>query len=162
MKSTEKYYPDYFSDFKMNELLFVHPVLTDSLYLYVLGEFSNRSDAESYLLFAREKGFKDGYIVNQYDLISEPKQLISLTGSGRRSGTVKIYIIQLKASKVPLNLAQFRGIDGVREIKGNDGYLRYVYGEFEGFSKAKAELENLQKTGYKDAFIKEYNLLIKQ
>lgn len=162
MKSTEKYYPDYFSDFKMNELLFVHPVLTDSLYLYVLGEFSNRSDAESYLSFAREKGFKDGYIVNQYDLIAEPKQLISLTGSGRRSGAVRIYIIQLKASKVPLNTAQFRGIEGVREIKGNDGYIRYVYGEFEGFSKAKAELENLQKAGYKDAFIKEYNLLIKQ
>jgi outer membrane protein OmpA-like peptidoglycan-associated protein len=162
MKSSEKYYPDYFSDFKMNELLFVRPVLKDSLYLYVLGEFSDRSDAESYLSFAKEKGFRDGYIVNQYDLVSEPKQLINLTGSARRSGNVRIYIIQLRASKVPLDITLFKGIEGVREIKGNDGYYRYVYGEFEGFSKAKTELGNLQKSDYKDAFIKDYYFLIKQ
>jgi outer membrane protein OmpA-like peptidoglycan-associated protein len=162
MKSAEKYYPDYFRDFNMNELLFVRPVLKDTLYLYILGEFSDKSDAESYLSFAKGKGFKDAYIVNQYDLMEEPKQLISRTGTGRRSSDLRIYIIQLKASKVPINIAQFSGIEGVREIKGNDGYIRYVYGEFEGFSKAKTALDNVQKTGFKDAFIKEFNFLIKQ
>jgi hypothetical protein len=146
----------------MNELLFVRPVLKDTLYLYILGEFSDKSDAESYLSFAKGKGFKDAYIVNQYDLMEEPKQLISRTGTGRRSSDLRIYIIQLKASKVPINIAQFSGIEGVREIKGNDGYIRYVYGEFEGFSKAKTALDNVQKTGFKDAFIKEFNFLIKQ
>ena len=138
------------------------PVFKDSLYLYVLGEFYDWSDAESYLSFAKEKGFKDGYIVNQYELMDEPKLLINSSGVSRRNSDVNIYIIQLKASKVPLKLNQFRGIEGVKEIKGNDGYFRYVYGEFEGFTKAKAALENVQKSGYKDAFIKEYNLLIKQ
>jgi hypothetical protein len=162
MKSNEKFYPDYFSDFKMNELFFVRPVLKDSVYLYILGEFSNMSSAESFLTFARGKGFPDGYIVNQYELLNESKQLLNSSGGIKRSSNIKIYIIQLKASKIPLNLNQFRGIEGVKEIKGNDGYYRYVYGEFEGFYKAKSSLEIVHKSGFKDAFIKEYNLLIKQ
>jgi outer membrane protein OmpA-like peptidoglycan-associated protein/tetratricopeptide (TPR) repeat protein len=162
MQSSEKYYPDYFKDFRMNELLFVRPVFRDSVYLYVLGEFNDKSDAESYLKFARDKGFKDGYIVNQYDMQEPPRQLINITEVSRRSGETKIYIIQLKASSAPLNINQFRPLEKVKEIKGSDGYYRYVFGEFEGFSAAKTALENIQKSGRKDAFIKEYGLLIKQ
>jgi outer membrane protein OmpA-like peptidoglycan-associated protein len=162
MKSKEKFYPDYFSDFRMNELFFVRPVFRDSVYIYILGEFTDKSDAESYLKFAREKGFKEGYIVNQYDIQEPEHQLMSMGDAGRRSGEIKIYIIQLKASKTPLDLTQFKALEKVKEIKGNDGYYRYVFGEFEGFSRAKTRLENIQKSGYKDAFIKEYNLLIRQ
>ena len=66
------------------------------------------------------------------------------------------------ATKRPVNLNQFKALEKVKQIKGKDGFYRYVFGEFEGFSKAKTALENIQKSGYKDAFIKEYNLLIKQ
>jgi len=162
MKSREKFYPDYFSDFSMNELFFVHPVLRDSLYLYILGEFNNRSDAESYLKFAKEKGFKEGYIIDQYELQEPARQLMNQPEAGRRNGVGKIYIIQLSASKVPLNISQFKVHEKVKEIKGNDGYYRYIFGEFEGFLKAKTALEEAQKSGYKDAFIKEYNQLIRQ
>ena len=163
LKSSEKFYPDYFSDFKMNELFFVRPVFIDSVYLYILGEFNERSEAETYLKFAREKGFSGSYIINQYDIQEPPRQLMNQSeGGGRRTGSAKIYIIQLRASKTQLNINQFRSIEKVKELKGNDGYFRYVFGEFEGFSKAKSALEIVQKSGYKDAFIKEYNLLIKQ
>jgi outer membrane protein OmpA-like peptidoglycan-associated protein/tetratricopeptide (TPR) repeat protein len=162
MESPEKYYPDYFRDFRMSELFFVRPVLRDSVYLYILGEFKDKSDAESYLKFAREKGFKDGYIVNQYEMQEPPRQLINLTEVGRRSGEIKIYIIQLRASKTPLNINGFKVGGEIKEIKGNDGYYRYVFGEFEGFSKAKTALGSIHKSGYKDAFIKEYGLLIIQ
>ena len=162
MKSPEKYYPDYFSTFKMNELFFVRPVFRDSVYLYFLGEFTNKSDAESYLGFVKEKGFKDGYIVNQYEMQEPPRQLMNLSDRGRRNGVTKIYIIQLMATKRPVNLNQFKALEKVKQIKGKDGFYRYVFGEFEGFSKAKTALENIHKSGYKYAFIKEYNLLIKQ
>ena len=162
MKSDEKYFPDYFKDFSMNELLFVKPVLKDSLYLYVLGEFSDRSDAESYLAFAKEKGFRESYIVDQYDLAEEPKQLINLSGPPRRSGEPAIYTIQLRASLVPIKLSEFKQIEGIREVKGKDSYYRYVYGEYVGFSKARTALDTIQKSGYKEAFIKEYSLLFNQ
>lgn len=162
LKSDEKYFPDYFKDFSMNELLFVKPVLKDSLYLYVLGAFSDRSDAESYMAYAKEKGFRDSYIVDQYDLTTEPKQLINLSGPPRRSGEPVIYTIQLRASLTPIKLSEFRQVEGVREIKGKDNYYRYVCGEFVGFSKARAVLETIQKSGFKEAFIKESNLLFNQ
>jgi len=162
MRSPEKYYPDYFSDFMLNEQFFVHPVYRDSVYLYILGEFTDKSDAESYLKFAGEKGFKDAYIVNQYEIQEQPRQLMNQPEAGRRSGVGKIYIIQLRASKTPLNISQFKVQEKVKEIKGNDGYYRYVFGEFEGFLKAKTALDDIQKAGYKDAFIKEYNQLIRQ
>jgi hypothetical protein len=162
MKSAEKYFPDYFRDFSMNELLFVRPVQKDSLFLYILGEFSNRSDAESYLVFAREKGFRDGYIIDQYDLAEEPRQLVNISGPVHRSADPGIYTIQLRASVTPLRLSEFKGLDGVREVKGKDVYYRYVYGEYAGFSKARAVLETVQKSGYMEAFIKEYSLLLSQ
>ena len=162
MKSPEKYYPDYFSDFRLNEIFFVHPVYKDSVYLYILGEFTDKSDAESYLKFAGEKGFKEAYIVIQYEIQEQPRQLINQPEVGRRSGVGKIYIIQLSASRTPLNINQFKVQEKVKEIKGNDGYYRYVFGEFEGFLKAKTALDDIQKAGYKDAFIKEYNQLIRQ
>jgi len=162
LKSTEKYFPDYFRDFSLNEFLFVRPVQKDSLYLYVLGEFSNRPDAESYLAFAREKGFKDGYIIDQYDLAEEPRQLVSISGPVHRSAEPGIYTIQLRASVTPIKISDFKGVDGVKEVKGKDVYYRYVYGEFAGFSKARSALETVQKAGYKEAFIKEYSLLLNQ
>jgi outer membrane protein OmpA-like peptidoglycan-associated protein len=162
MKSPEKYYPDYFSDFKINELFFVRPVFIDSIYLYVLGEFTNKSDAESYLTFAREKGFKDGYIANQYELMQPPRQLMDKPDAGMRTAKIKVYTIQLKASKAPLNVKTFSVGQQVKEIKGNDGYYRYIFGEYEGFSRAVRALEKTHKSGYKDAFIKEYGLLIQQ
>jgi outer membrane protein OmpA-like peptidoglycan-associated protein len=162
MKSAEKFYPDYFNDFKMNELFFVRPVFRDSVYLYILGEFADRSEAEKYLAFAKEKGFKDGYIVNQYEIQAPPRQLISETDANRRSGATRVYIIQLEASKTPLDLNKYKSLEKVREIKGNDGFYRYVFGEFEGFSTAKKALDDVHYSGYKNAFIKEYGLLIRQ
>jgi outer membrane protein OmpA-like peptidoglycan-associated protein len=162
MKSQEKFYPDYFSDFKMDELFFVRPLIIDSTYFYILGEFKDKSDAESYLIFARNKGFNNCYVVNQYEIQTPHRQLIHESSSGKRIGITKIYTIQLRASKVPLNMDSFKLEEKVREIKGKDGYYRYIYGEFEGFSNAKAALIKVHNTGYGTAFIKEYVLLIKQ
>jgi len=75
MKSREKFYPDYFSDFSMNELFFVHPVLRDSLYLYILGEFNNRSDAESYLKFAKKRDLRKGTLLISMNYRNQPANL---------------------------------------------------------------------------------------
>jgi outer membrane protein OmpA-like peptidoglycan-associated protein len=162
LKSPEKFYPDYFREFNLNELLFVCPVFRDSLYFYMLGDFTSRSQAGVYLDFVREKGFKTGYIVNQYDVQEPPLQLMNKSTKGRISGSINTYTIQLRASASPLQNNNFKSIEGVQEIKGKDGLFRYIMGEYEGFSKAKEALENVHRSGYTDAFIKEYNLLMRQ
>ena len=43
------------------------------------------------------------------------------------------YTIQLKATRKPVKMSEFKGIEGVREIVSEDGYYRYVTGEFSIF-----------------------------
>ena len=162
LKSHEKYFPDYFKDFNLGELLFVRPVLKDSLYYYILGDFANKSDADSYLSLAKEKGFNESYVADQYALAEEPRQLISQPGPNLHGGEPGIYVIQLKASIVPLKISEFKGINNIREVKGKDKYYRYVYGEYTGFSKVTVALDSVRKLGYGEAFIKDYKLLISQ
>ena len=162
LKSGEKYYPDYFRNLRMDELLFVRPVIKDSLYYYVLGEFTEKSDAFSYLKYSVENGFPDAYIVDQYDLSSDASVSLNSYSGHEQSKVAKVYTIQLQAVRTPLKNKTFSGLKDVRELYGPDGYYRYVYGEFEGFSKAKNAIQKVNSAGYKDAFIREYNNLIDQ
>ncbi|MBK7133410.1 MAG: OmpA family protein [Bacteroidales bacterium] len=151
----------YFRNLKIDETHFIRSLQIDSVTLYTLGLFYNRSDASKYLQYAKEKGFNDSYIVSQYEINSESKSLIDPNAGSRQAGTGKtVYTIQLKAARQPIKLKEFRGIDGIREIISEDGYYRYVTGEFSSFKKAKTALTPLVESGYKDAFIRELNLLI--
>jgi hypothetical protein len=80
------------------------------------------------------------------------------TVSGQTAGE-KVYTIQLKASKSQLNMNLFKGVDGISEVYSDDGYYRYVCGKFSSFTKAKIELVHLQESGFKNAFIREFNSL---
>ena len=57
---------------------------------------------------------------------------------------------------------EWPNIPGIREIQGSDGYYRYITGEYKGYSVAQDALETLQNSGFKNAFIKEINLLERQ
>jgi len=162
LKSKEKFFPDYFADFSMNELLFVRPVLKDSLYFYVLGEFSDMPDTEKYLDYARKKGFNEGYITDQYDLAGESRQLGANPGHMNIRKEPGVYTIQVRASVKQIKLSEFNGLNGIKEVKGKDVYYRYIYGEYEGFSKAREALDQVHRAGYHEAFIKEFTLLLSQ
>ena len=72
----------------------------------------------------------------------------------------KRYTIQISASKQRLNLKQFAKIDGVREIASDDGYYRYVCGDYSSFAEAQKALGNIKKTGLDKAFIRDFNTLL--
>jgi hypothetical protein len=57
-------------------------------------------------------------------------------------------------------MKEFKGIEGVREIVSEDGYYRYITGAYNSFINAKKELTRIIDSGYKDAFIRDLNLLI--
>jgi hypothetical protein len=73
-----------------------------------------------------------------------------------------VYTIQLKAARTQINMKEFEGVAGIREIYSEDDYYRYVTGEFSSFRKAKTALAPLQESKYKDAFIRELNYLLKK
>jgi outer membrane protein OmpA-like peptidoglycan-associated protein len=165
LKTKEKLYPGYFSGLIKNDLLFVRTIKVDTISMYVLGVFYNRADALKYLGYAREKGFDKAYILNQYDLENESRAVfnpdadkVAINHTGQR-----VYTIQLLATRNPLNISRiFSGLEGVREIKANDGYYKYSYGEYKALSKAKEALLSIKKLGYEDAFIRDLNLMISQ
>ncbi|MCX6325928.1 MAG: OmpA family protein [Bacteroidia bacterium] len=160
MKSMENLAPDYFRSLKMNEMHFIRSIKIDSVSLYFLGLFYNKTDAIKYLAYAKENGFKDAFIVNQYIIDNASESLINSETESRQIAGKIVYTIQLKAAREPLNMNQFKGIDGVREIASEDGYYRYVYGEYSSFTKAKDALVPFNESGFKEAFIRELNLLI--
>jgi hypothetical protein len=160
IKTREKLSSSYFNNLKINELKFIRTIEKDSLTFYILGTFYNKSDASEYLDFAREKGFKEAYIVNQYDLNSTLSTPLDLDSKASQTDNKLVYTVQLKAAVKQIEMKEFKGIYGIREIVCDDGYYRYIFGEFNTFKKAQDALAPFLKSGYPDAFVRDLNLLI--
>ncbi len=160
-RTKEKLQQDYFDNLELNGMLFIRTIPFDSVMIYAIGVFYNKTDAIKYLAYAKGKGYLDAYVVNQYDLNSVTKSAVRLTPIVSHATGKKIYTIQLKAnSRSPMNMSLFKEFKDVREILGEDGYYRYVTGEFDQYSQAKEALVQYIDAGFKDAFIRELNLLI--
>jgi hypothetical protein len=128
----------------------------DSVSLYVLGVFYTKAEAMKYLEFAREKGFDKAYILDQYELDNESRSTSSSDAKPDISQKGQmVYILQLKATKNPVNISEtFKGVEGVKEVNV-DGYYKYLYGEYSTLSKAKEALNVMKNSGFEDAFIKQ-------
>lgn len=154
-KTKDKLYPGYFSNLIKDEMLFVRTVPTDSLNLYALGVFYNRPDAVTYLGYLRENGLKDAYIINQYDL-DNVSVGVNTEKTVDNSILVKnVYTIQLKATKGPIDISKvFPGYEGVKEIADDNGFYKYLFGEYESIARAREVLSDVKKD-FEDAFIRE-------
>jgi hypothetical protein len=141
-------------------MLFIRTITSDSINSYALGVFYNKPDAIKYLGYVKEKGFTNAYVVNQYDLNDVARTNAKLTPVVSHTSGKRIYTVQLKAAISPINMGLFKDYKNVREILSEDGYYRYVMGEYTQFSKAKEVLLQVQDAGFKDAFIRELNLLV--
>jgi outer membrane protein OmpA-like peptidoglycan-associated protein/tetratricopeptide (TPR) repeat protein len=165
LKTGEKLRPGYFSALAIDDLMFIRTIKGDTISMYVLGVFYNKIDALKYLEYTKEKGFDKAYVLNQYDLDNESKAILNPDVKREALNRIdqRVYTIQLKASIYPLNMDRvFSGLEGVNEIRANDGLYKYYYGEYETLSRAKEALLSLKKSGYDDAFIRNLYLLISQ
>lgn len=156
---------DYFKELTNDNLLFIRTVKADSVSLYVLGVFYDKPDALKYLGFAREKGFGNAYILNQYELEDVSDTLLNPETKKAILNHVdpKSYTIQLGATKNPVNVNSiYSGLSGVLEIKAVDGLYKYYYGEYPTFTEAKDALSVVHKSGYEDAFIRNLYQLMTQ
>ena len=160
-ETTERLYPGYFSNLVQDEMLFVRTIRTDSLNRYTLGVFYNKPDADKYLAYLRENGFKDAFVISQYDLDKNEGMTITSTSPQEiEAATRRVFTVQLKATRTPLNIEKiFPGYEGVREVAAEDGFYKYYYGEFPSVAQAKEALLKAQKDN-PDAFIREINIRV--
>lgn len=148
--------PSYFSNVIKDEMLFVRTVKTDTANLYALGVFFNRSDAVTYLGYLKGLGLNKAYVINQYELdnlAGDSEQVITQP----QAQTRLVYSIQLKATRNPIDIDRiFPGYEGVREIVADDGFYKYVWGEYRSVAQAKEALVEVKKD-FDDAFIRQVN-----
>jgi hypothetical protein len=66
------------------------------------------------------------------------------------------YTIQVMALIFPKSKTNFKGLDTslIRGIEGDDGYTRYIYGQYASRDDALNTLHKAFSSGYKDAFIR--------
>jgi outer membrane protein OmpA-like peptidoglycan-associated protein/tetratricopeptide (TPR) repeat protein len=159
IKSVKRLESDYFKNLELHDIQIIKPIDTDSATLYVVGVFYNKNDASKYLDFAIKNGYKDAYIVNNYEISSATKSLTNGNSSGMATNANTVYTIQLIATRNPLDLNKFKGIEGVKQIASSDGFYRYICGKYSTYAEAKAAVVTYQKSGYKDAFVKDLSLL---
>jgi outer membrane protein OmpA-like peptidoglycan-associated protein len=123
-------------------------IITDKAFLYTSGNFDHKVDAMLLLNNAIDNGFPEAMIMEQKDLedlirnLSDP--IISVSAS---------FTIQIMALRNPVRTDFFRDLGNVTMFSGNDGFHRYVFGDFQYISEAQKELPRIQNMGYKDAFI---------
>jgi septal ring-binding cell division protein DamX len=70
----------------------------------------------------------------------------------------RIYTIQLKATRSPLDISRiFPDYEGVKEIRSEDGFYKYVVGEYKTYEEAKKAIEPIMED-FEDAFVREINI----
>lgn len=94
--------------------------------------------------------FNVGYC--QEDILSSlrtNKKIITTT-----EANAPYYAIQILAlEEPPQNAEFFQNIDVVKEYICEDGYVRYVVGEYHTFSEAAKDLDLYKEKGYTDVFV---------
>jgi outer membrane protein OmpA-like peptidoglycan-associated protein len=121
---------------------------SDGLYRIVYGKFTTKEEAVSELPELSLKGFKDVFVIDYSMIPVENEENLN------QSAQEDVFTIQLKALKTPVGKSYFRNLREVREITGDDGIFRYVYGEYTNIDNAKYELDRVRNLGYEDAFLK--------
>lgn len=89
----------------------------------------------------------------------EQPRIVTPTNRSYSSPRITTYTIQVMATRKRVDLDYFKNLGEVKEILGNDGYYRYVWGTYSGFSATKDDIATARSKGYTDAFIRDVNKL---
>jgi tetratricopeptide (TPR) repeat protein/uncharacterized protein YegP (UPF0339 family) len=76
----------------------------------------------------------------------------------KKSESKLIYTIQVMALKKPVQTGYFSNIPNINVQIGNDGYYRYITGQFDDKAILMAELNRIRKLDYENAFIRKLDL----
>jgi len=112
----------------------------DGFYRYTYGEFKGINNARKEIQQIIELGYPSTFLVK----LDNFNQKVEQKGE---------FTIQLESLSEPVNLSYYKNLKGVKELIGNDGNYKYIYGKYTTVDDARKELKKIQKLGYKNAFI---------
>ncbi len=127
----------------------------DGYMKYCVGSFATHKLAENELVYYRDLGYTQAFIVNtsKYNLKGDESNV------GNRNFVPdpnKFYTIQLSAFRFPVYLSHFKGIeqDDIMEFYLKDKIYRYTTGKYK-YEEAVAELGKIKAKGFKNAYVTE-------
>ncbi len=154
METEKALKPSYFSASGKNTTN-VWMFRTEVGYLYSIGKFKHKSEALSLMNNVVDAGFPDARVISSIEY-NELVQKSSNFFKSKMNDTDKtVYTIQLYALKEPLELSTIKGLAEVKMVQNDDGYYRYIWGEFIGKTSARQALGNIMEKGFYDAFVVE-------
>jgi outer membrane protein OmpA-like peptidoglycan-associated protein len=121
---------------------------TDRARLFFTEDTPDKSKAVAMLNNALDKGFPDARILTQRE-----KEELILSLSDRKDDPGGPYAIQIIALKKPVDLNHFGYPGEVTELKGIDGYYRYVIGNYKDKDLALKNFQEKYQSKFPDAFI---------
>lgn len=90
--------------------------------------------------------------------IAEYKEPVESEDYESASEYRQLYTIQLMALKNPVRADHFSDMSDIIIQVGNDGFYRYITGQFDGIYEAESDLIKIKSSGYENAFIRKLNL----
>jgi hypothetical protein len=126
---------------------------TDLFYRYTTGIFTKKEEALSHKNDLIKRGYPEDLFVKK----------VARTYGEKPVTSQKYYVIQLKALKMPADMnIVFAGLKGVRETKEIDGMYHYLYGWYTSAAEANTAMKRKQIMEFKDAFVREIQMLNKK
>lgn len=125
---------------------------SDLFYRYTTGIFTVKDDAYAHRDNLFRKGYPDDLFIKKVTRMSGEKAVPSQ----------KYFTIQLKATSTRVDIkSTFPGLTGVRETEEIDGMYHYLYGRYTSITEANTVMKRKQIMEFKDAFVREIDILIK-
>ncbi len=125
---------------------------SDGYTRYCVGSFTSHKEAENELIYYKDLGYHQAFIVNTHNYILKGQN--RGVPKGFKPDPNKTYTIQLSAFRFPVYLSYFKGVESVKEFYLQDKIYRYTVGEYK-YEDAVIELPSIISLGYKDAYITE-------
>ncbi len=158
MKVRERLPKDFFDQFGVKELEFVREEKVEDGYIYTIGVFLQKNEAFRITGDLRKMGLSEARVVDQYELSElvgkERSSTRILFGQAETTQELPVYTIQVMALKKLIDPDKTKKYKGAKAYKSQAGFYRYAIGEYKGYMKARSALEELQRNGHKDAFIR--------
>ncbi len=120
----------------------------DSVYTYTFGRFYSYIQAEELLKSYVEASFPSARVIKTNELPLPAQEPAIIGGTENQH-----FAIQIVALRKPADMRNFRTMRDVKMIKGDDGFYRIVYGNYDSKSEAMKDLDETKKRGFDDAFV---------
>ena len=152
METEKPLKPSYFSA-SGESIVNVWMFRTEAGYLYTVGKFNHQADALTLMNKVVDAGFPDATVISSIEYNELVQKNSNFFKSKMSEKDKKVYTIQLFALKKSIELSSIKGLTDVEVVQSEDGYYRYIWGEFIGKASTRQALVDVMEQGFYDAFV---------